>query len=437
MDKLKKKTSSEITSDLIAHVNWSTGSKVWLGCLCLALLVCLFFYFLQLKDGLGVTGLNDIVSWGIYISSFVFFVAVSLIGMLISSVLGLLKIQWIKPIARIAEIVAVAFAMVAGLVIITDMGRPDRLHNVFLFGRLQSPIVWDISVVITYVTISTMLLFLPLIPDMKYCYENENKLPKIQRKLYKWMSLGFSDKKSQYKLLHKYMRVLMILVIPVALAIHTVTSWLFAMTLRAGWDSSIFGPYFVVGAFVAGVAGVVIAMFFFRNSFKLKDYIRDEHFDKMGKLLILVSLVYIYFNLNEIIVPAYKLKASEAGHLSSTLWGHDSHMFWFVQLGGLLIPTALLLIPKMRKPLPIMLISIVVLIGAWLKRYLIVIPIQQHPFLPVQGVPEEWVRYSPTTAEIAITAGTLILVLIIITILSKLFPVVPIWEIKEEVEDDK
>jgi molybdopterin-containing oxidoreductase family membrane subunit len=396
----------------------------------------MYFYIQQIKTGLGVTGLNDYVSWGIYISNFVFFVAASLIGMLISSVMGLLGVKWIKPITRIAEIVAVAFAMVAGLVIITDMGRPDRLHHVLLFGRIQSPIVWDITVVTTYITLSLLLLYLPLIPDMNVCKDKCCQIPTFQRKIYKILSLGWTHTPEQYQLIKKFTRILLVLLIPVALAIHTVTSWLFAMTLRAGWDSPIFGPYFVSGAFVAGSAAVIIAMFFYQKSFKLKDYITDAHFDKMGKLLVLVALVYVYFNINEIIVPAYKLKSGEAEHLKSMLMGRDSIMFWTVQLGGLILPFMLLLIKKMRKPLPITIISIVILIGAWFKRYLIVVPIQQHPYLPIQNVPEKFMHYTPTIAEIAITVGSFVLVLLIMTILSKLFPVVPIWEIKEELENE-
>jgi len=435
LEQERRITSLEIK--LLRTVNWSKGSKIWLTSLIIALIVCLYFYYLQIQEGLGITGLTDFVSWGIYISNFVFFVAASLIGMLISSVLGLLGAKWIKPITRIAEIVAVAFAMVAGLIIITDMGRPDRLDHVFLFGRVQSPIVWDVFVVITYVALSLLLLYIPLIPDMALCREKLTRLPKLQRGIYKIFSLGWANKPEQYRIIKNYMRILLVLIIPIALAIHTVTSWLFAMTLRAGWDSPIFGPYFVSGAFVAGCAAVIIVMYFFRINFKLKDYLTRKHFDNMGKLLVLVALVYVYFNINEIIVPAYKLKTTEAEHLGSILYGHDSLMFWLVQIVGLVLPFILLLIRKMRKPLPITIISIVILVGAWFKRYLIVVPIQQHPYFPIQNVPESFKHYTPTGPEIAITLASFILVLIIITLISKIFPIVPIWELKEDIENEQ
>ncbi len=434
MENINEKFAT-IEKDLLAPVKWGKKSIIWMGFLMVTLVVCMFFYYQQIRNGLGVTGLNDFVSWGIYISNFVFFVAASLIGMLISSVLGLAGSKWIMPISRIAEIIAVSFAMVAGLIIISDMGRPDRLHHVFLHGRIQSPIIWDIAIVLTYVAVSVLLLYVPLIPDIALLSKKQNGLPRIQKWMYKILSLGWANHPNQYKLIKKYFKLLAVLIIPIALAIHTVTSWLFAMTLRAGWDSPIFGPYFVSGAFVAGCAAVTIGMYFFRTSYNLKSYITDYHFDKMGKLLVLVALVYVYFNINEIIVPAYKLKGGEAEHLKSMLFGHDALMFWLVQIGGLVLPFILLLFKKMRKPLPSLIISSVILLGAWFKRYLIVVPVQQHPYYPIQNVPDSFMHYTPTIAEIAITVASFVLFLIIATVLSKIFPIIPIWELKEEVKE--
>ncbi|WP_321306070.1 NrfD/PsrC family molybdoenzyme membrane anchor subunit [Marinifilum fragile] len=425
-------SEEQIDRDLLKNVNWGGAFKLWMGFLTLSLIICLYYYYQQLRNGLGVTGLHDYVSWGIYISNFVFFVATSLIGMLVSSVLGMMKVDWVRPVARIAELVAVAFAMVAGLIIITDMGRPDRLLNVFIHGRVQSPIVWDIAVVVTYVAISALLLYIPMLPDIALCRDKLNNVPKWQQKMYKSLSLGWNNTAKQFRLMNRYTRMLLVLIIPIALSIHTVTSWLFAMTLRSGWDSPIFGPYFVSGAFVAGCAAVIIAMYFFRNNYKLKDYITAEHFDRMGKLLVLVALVYVYFNINEIIVPGYKANTADAKHVHEMLYGHESVMFWLVQLGGLVIPFLLILFKPMRKPLPLTLIAVVVLAGAWFKRVLIVVPTQLAPYYPIQNVPEGWTGYTPTTPEIAITVASFILVLMIITVLAKLFPVVPIWEVKED-----
>lgn len=426
----------KVSADLLYPVQQNRSFILWMGFLSMSLIVCLYAYFLQLKEGLIVTGMRDYISWGMYISNFVFFVATSLIGMLISAVLGLIGYSWIKPIARIAEIIAIAFAAIAGLVIISDMGQPGRLPYLFRYGRIQSPILWDVTVVTTYFVLSLLLYLLPLIPDLAIAKTRLNNAPAWLIKVYSILSFRWVHKNAQYNIIFRATRILLILIIPTAFAIHTVTSWLFAVTLRSGWDSTIFGPYFLTGAFVAGSAGVIIAMFFYRNSFKLKDYLTDMHFDKMAKLLVLAAIVYLYFNINEFLVPAYKLKKFDTVHIEALFTGHYALLFWTTQLLGLIIPTILLLFKPMRKPLPLTIISVFVLIGSWLKRLIIVIPTQEHPFLPIQHVPGEWLVYKPTIIEISITLAAFIMVLMIITILSKTFPVIPIWEMAEEKEQE-
>lgn len=426
-----------ISSDILKTVRINKGFIIWMGFLFFALAGCLFAYTIQLKNGLGVTGLRDYTSWGMYISNFVFFVATSLVGMLISSVLGLAGAKWIIPIGRIAEIIAIAFAAVAGLVIISDMGRPDRLAYVFIFGRVQSPILWDITVVTTYFVLSLLLWFLPLIPDLAIAGSRMNNAPSFLVKAYNILSFKWIHHEKQYEILKKAIRILLILIIPTAFAIHTVTSWLFAVTPRAGWDSSIFGPYFISGAFVSGTAAVIIAMYFFRVNFKLQKYLTEAHFEKIARILVLVSLVYIYFNINEFLVPGYKLKTADAIHLKELFSGNHALLFWGVQLLGLAIPTLLMLFRALRRPLPMVFIAGVMLAASWLKRLIIVVPPQAHPFLPVQNVPPEWIIYKPTIIEILVTIASLILVLIIITLLSKLFPVISIWETAVEKTGDE
>jgi len=434
---LDQTRTDKITADLLRPIRLNKAFILWMVVLGVSLVICLYAYTLQLRDGLGVAGIRDYISWGMYISNFVFFVATSLIGMLISAVLGLSGVKWASPLARIAEIIALAFAAVAGLVIVSDMGRPDRLLYVIIYGRIQSPILWDITVVSVYVLVSALLLYLPLIPDLKTCYDKLDKTPGFARNIYKVLSLNWNGSPEQVKIMKHSTRALSIFIIPVALAIHTVTSWLFANTSRAGWDSTIFGPYFVTGAFVCGCAAVIIAMYFYRINYKLKDYITDMHFDNMGKLLVLVSLVYLYFNLNEYMVPAYKMKKFEAIHIHELFTGAHAFLFWSTQLLGLVIPIVLLLFKKMRKPFPMLIIGIFVLVGAWFKRYIIVVPTQEHPYLPIQNVPMNFKVYTPTLIEILITIAPFIMVLMIVTILSKVIPIISIHETVEDLEGNR
>ena len=427
----QKESFGKILSDITKPIGVTKSFHIWMGFLSLILMACFYAYYIQIREGLSVTGLRDYISWGMYIANFVFFVAASLVGMLITAVLGLAGAKWITPIARIAEIIAIGFAAVAGLVIVSDMGRPERLLNVFIHGRIQSPIVWDVTVVTTYVLISTILLYLPLIPDLGILAKKKN-LPEWLTKIYSMLSVNWRGTGAQYDLLHRSIKIMSILIVPVALAIHTVTSWLFAATPRVGWDSTIFGPYFVTGAFVAGTGCLAVAMYFFRNNYKLHNYITEDHFNKLGKVMVLVMLVYLYFNINEFLVPAYKMKAADADHIHALFSGHHALMFWFAQLSSVIVPIILLLFAKMRKSFPLMIIGLFVVIGSWFKRYLIVVPTQEHPFLPIQNVPDNFLFYKPTIIETAITLGSFVLVLMIITVLSKIFPIVPIWETAHE-----
>ncbi|MEP6796096.1 MAG: NrfD/PsrC family molybdoenzyme membrane anchor subunit, partial [Saprospiraceae bacterium] len=411
---------------------FGTYGMMWLTLLILVAGTGLYYYIQQLRNGLIVTGLRDYTIWGIYIANFVFFVAISLVGSLVSAILKLTNVKWRTPLTRISEMIAVASIMFAGLVIIIDMGRPDRFLNVIFHARIQSPITWDVIVITTYLFISLLLLYLPMVPDLAYMRDRLKNIPKWQQKMYAFMANNWKNTPEQRKILNKAITILSVLIIPVAFGIHTVTSWLFATTLRAGWDSTNFGPYFISGAFMVGAGAVIAGMYVFRNFYHYEKYITLDHFDKMGKLLVLLSMVYLYFNVNEYFIPAYKMKGSESAHLNELFTGVYAPLFWSVQIGGMVIPILVLLFNKGRKPLPMFVISVMVIVGAWFKRFLIVIPTLNHPFFPKDDAPAAWSHYTPTVAEWFITAGTLAGALLVVTLLVRFFPIIPVIETIEE-----
>jgi len=430
-----KKLDKRREKDLLRHlVSTSLQYKLWVGFLLLIILIGMFSYYRQIKYGLIVTAMRDYTSWGIYISNFVFFVAISLVGSLFSSILKLNKNEWAKPLTRISEIIAVSAIICAIVIIIVDMGRPDRFFYVIRYLRIQSPIIWDVIIISTYLVISLLLLYLSILPDIALCRDKLTAIPKWKKRLYKITSINWINDPKQIAMLQKIIKILAIAVLPVAFAIHTVTSWLFATTWRPGWDSTNLGPYFVSGAFMAGAAIIIIAMYFIRKHLKLKAYIREDHFDKMGKLLVLLSLVYLYFNINEYLGPAFKMVGVEGEHIVELFVGKYAPLYWFVQLAGLVFPIIFLLFKGMRRPLPIFIISTFVILGAWFKRFLIVIPSLQHPYLPIQGVDESYLHYYPTWEEWSITFASFAWFLLIITVLIKLFPVIPI--LKEKLDSE-
>lgn len=425
----------KIIEDLLPQ-KFGKAGKIWVGVLLAFCTLGLVAYILQLKNGLVVTGLRDYVSWGIYISNFVFFVAISLVGSLITAVLRLSQAKWSTPLTRISEIIAVSAITFASLIIIVDMGRPERFYNLFLHGRLQSPIVWDVIVITTYFFVSILLLYFPLLPDMAIMMKHKDVtgMPWLN-KMYTFLGSFWKNTAAQIHISEKAINILSITIIPVAFAIHTVTSWLFATTYRPGWDSTNFGAYFISGAFLVGAGAVVVAMFVFRKAYKLENYIKDEHFDKMGKVLVLLALLYLYFNVNEFLVPAFKMKKSEEEHLMGLFTGEFAYVFWFAISTAMLIPIIILIQKKGRKPLPAFIAGILVVVGSWFKRYLIVTPTLLHPFLPMYDVPKSYTHYFPTWQEWSIALGSLAGALLIITIFARIFPIIPIQETINEIEE--
>lgn len=420
--------------DLIAELaprKFTKKGVYWTIGLVIITLIGIAAYIDQIIKGQVVTNMRDYVLWGVYISNFVFFVAISFVGSLTAAALRLSKSTWRTPLVRIAEIIGFSAIIMAGITIILDMGRPDRLLNLFIHARLQSPITWDVVIITTYIAISALILYIPLLPDLAIL-KNYFKDNTTMSKIYGWFSLKWEGSKAQWALQKKSIRMVAILIIPVALILQTVDAWLFSTTFRIGWDSTNLGPYFIAGAFVVGVGALISVTYVLRKSYNLQEFITDSHFDKLGKLLAFACLIYLYFNINEYLLPAFTAPKAEEEHLRELFVGHYAPLFWFVTVGGLIIPIIVLLFKKGRKPLPLFIIAILVVITSWWKRYLIVVPSLLHPFLPIQGVPESWHHYFPSLHEWAIISGTLAMALLIITVLVRYLPIIPIYRTAKE-----
>jgi Ni/Fe-hydrogenase subunit HybB-like protein len=426
----------KIIDDLLPKKFGAKG-KIWVAVLLIICIIGLVAYIRQLSKGLIVTSMRDYASWGIYISNFVFFVAISLVGSLITAVLRLTNVHWSTPLTRIAEIIAVSAITFASIIIIVDMGRPDRFYNLFIHGRLQSPIIWDVVVITTYFFISILLLYFPLLPDFKIMIKAKSEATRGLQKMYSFLGSFWKNTPQQIKISDRAVNILSITIIPVAFAIHTVTSWLFATTYRPGWDSTNFGAYFISGAFLVGAGAVLVAMYVFRDAYKLEKYITLDHFDRMGKIVVLLALIYLYFNVNEFLVPAFKMKKTDADHLLGLFTGEFSTVFWFAISTSMFLPILILVNKKGRKPFPAFIAGALVVVGSWFKRYVIVTPTLLHPFLPMRDVPASYRHYFPSWEEWAIAMGSLAGMLLIITIFARLFPIIPIQETISETEHDE
>tara|TARA_R110002073_G_C9473243_1_gene579522 strand:+ start:836 stop:2155 length:1320 start_codon:yes stop_codon:yes gene_type:complete len=426
-------TQKKIISDLVPK-KFGKRDSIWTALLIVIIIVGIIAYIDQLIKGQEVTNMRDYALWGIYISNFVFFVATSFVGTVTVAILRLTNNSWRTPLVRIAEIISVAAIIMAGITIMIDMARPDRLLNLFVHARLQSPITWDVVIIPTYIVISLLLLYFPLIPDFAILKNHfKKKKPKLS-KFYGKLALNWTGSKAQKLLQEKSIKIIAIMIIPVGLLLQTIDAWLFSTTYRIGWDSTNFAPYFISGAFVAGVGALVTLIYIIRKAKKLENYITDYHFDKLGKLLSLACLIYLYFNINEYVIPLFTAKKGELTHLETLFTGGYSFLFWAVTIIGLLIPIIVLLFKKGRKPNSMFIIGLIVVVGSWWKRFVIVTPTLLHPFLPIQGVPESWRHYFPSLHEWLITFATLAMAFLIITICVRYLPVIPIQRTIDEME---
>ena len=419
----------DYAADLIATL----GPPRWphkVGVIGLALCAAWGFacYLYQLKNGLAVTAMNNYFSWGVYIINFVFFIGISMAGTLISAMLRLTGAEWRRPITRMAEGITLFALMVAGPMVIIDMGRPDRFLHVFLYGRVQSPILWDVMSLTTYMAGSMLYLYLPLIPDLAILRDQGSHFSWWRQRLYRVLALGWKGTPAQHKALERAISVMAVAIIPVAISIHTVTAWIFGMTLRPGWHSSIIGPDFVVGALYSGIAAVIVAMACFRTFFRLGAYITPVHFRNLGLLLLVAGIAYLYFTVNNFVGSSYVTQAEENELLSSIFGGKYSVQFWTMISVGMIIPCLLLALPFTRTIPGIVTASILVNIGMWVMRYVIVVPTLSAPFLPLA----KEMSYFPTLVEWSITLGGFAAFGLFYILFSKVFPIISIWELRPE-----
>ena len=340
---------------------FTTGPRFRLAAVGLLLVLGwgLLMYARQLILGLGETGMQRPVFWGVYMVNFIFFIGISHAGTLISAILRVTGAEWRRPITRVAEAITVFALIVGTLQIIFDMGRPDRLLFVILHGRLQSPILWDVVSVTAYLLGSITYLYLPLIPDLALLRDNcPAGAPGWQRRLYTTLALGWRGNREQWVRLERAIAVMAVIIIPVAVSVHTIISWILATTVQPGWHSTIFGPYFVVGAIFSGIGALFVAMTAVRRALRLEAYITRRQYDYLGLLFITMNVIWFYFTYAEHLTLAAGQQTAEFPVLASKLWGSFAPGFWvmvflmavafWVLVVPRLIPRAALRLPVLR-----------------------------------------------------------------------------------------
>ncbi len=391
----------------------------------------LYAFIVQLRFGLLATGMRDQVMWGLYLVNFVFFIGISHAGTLISAILRVTNAGWRTPVTRMAELITVVAISIGALMPVIDLGRPDRVANMLFFGRFQSPLLWDIISITCYLTGSLIYLYLPMIPD--FALMRDRLRPEespIKRQIYTLLSVGWRNTAEQRHRLEKAIGIMAVTIIPIAISVHTVVAYVFSMLLRPGYNSTVFGIYFVVGAIFSGIASILIVMAIFRKLYHLEEYITERHFRNLSYLLLTTLIIYFYLALGEYITIGYTLKVEEKHLLESLALGKNAVLFWFFVIGGTIIPAILLLIRRGPLIPRILVASVLINVAMWIKRFVIIVPSLQVPLMPF-----EFGSYNPTWVEWSVTAGAFALFILIFSIATKLMPVLSIWEVAEHAEE--
>jgi len=405
--------------------NWSLGSKIWIGFLIAIILVGIYAFILQFVKGHIVTGMRDNVVWGVYIINFIFFVGISYSGAFISGILHFFKTPWKNSVSRIVELITVLSLLIGPVFILLCIGRLDRLHYLFLYPRIQSPITWDIIAIMTDLVGCFIYLYLTFIPDFAILRDNSDlKIANWRKKLYKTLAINYQDTPSQRERLHKITRTMSAMIIAMAIVAYTVLAWIFSLTLQPGWNSTIFAPYFIIAGLYSGVGFIIICMYLIRKYFKLQKYIRKIHFVAAGIILLVMSLLFGYFTFSEYFPKWFSHKTND-GELLKTLFSSYFWQFIFANYIGVLVPIVILFFKKFRTIKSITFAAIIAVLGLWLNRYLIVIPTLETPYMPIQDSRIEFIHYSATWVEWSLTFTGIAAFCLLFTLLIKFVPIIP------------
>jgi len=404
----------------------TTLGKAWIIILIAGILIGLFGLYIQIDKGHIVTGMRDYVVWGVYIVNFIFFMGLSYAGALIAGSLHLMQTNWRKPIMRMAEILTVVSLMIGPLFIILCIGRLDRLYYLFIFGRIQSPITWDVIAISTDLIGCLIFLYLALIPDFAKLRDfTELDVKPWRKKIYRILALGYQDTPEHNKIIRKSKNIMAAIIIAIAIIVYSVLAWIFSVTLQPGWHSAIFGPYFVIAAVYSGTGVLIIIMWLYRRIYNLQSYITKEHFVKIGVLLLILAAFFGYFTFSEYLTKWYGSEKNDS-LLIDKLFTEFFWMFIISNYIGVILPLIIMGIPKLRTINSITFAAIISVVALWFNRYLIVVPTLETPFLPIQDARTEYLYYSSTWVEWSTTLGGIALFFLLFTLLSKFVPIIEV-----------
>src|SRR5213594_450399 len=426
-------TLHEITSG-IAHPLESRPGKAWWICLALAVAALLnlggMVAYLVGK-GVGIWGLNNSVGWAFDITNFVFWVGIGHAGTLISAILLLFRQQWRTSINRSAEAMTIFAVMCAGMFPAIHMGRPWDAFFIFpypnqrgpLWINFRSPLLWDVFAIKTYLTISLVFWYLGMIPD--FATLRDRTAAGSRRLVYSLLSLGWNGSARTWSRYETATTILAGLATPLVISVHTIVSMDFATSVLPGWHSTVFPPYFVAGAVFSGFGMVLTLLIITRTVMHLEHYISIRHLEVMAKVMLLTgSIVGLAYAL-EFFNAWYGGNVYERYAFVNRAPGPYAWCFWIMVLCNVLAPQLLWIRRVRRSVAALFLLSIMVNIGMWFERFVIIVTSLHRSYLP-----SSWTMYRPTMIEVGTLVGSFGLFFTCFLAFIRVLPMIAMWEVK-------
>ena len=383
-----------------------------------------------LLRGVGIWGINVPVAWGFAIINFVWWIGIGHAGTLISAILLLFKQTWRNSINRFAEAMTLFAVACAGMFPLLHMGRPWLGYWMFpypntmgVWPQFRSPLVWDVFAVSTYATISAVFWFVGLVPD--FATMREEATNPFARKVYGALSLGWRGSARHWTRYEALYILLAGISTPLVLSVHTVVSFDFEVAIVPGWYTTIFPPYFVAGAIYSGFAMVLVLAIPIRKYYGLEGMITMRHLQNAAKIMLATGLIVGYGYFFETFVAMYSGSTYERFMIHNRWFGPYAWAYWSLILFNILIPQVLWW-PKIRQSTTwLFFISLVVLVGMWLERFVIIVTSLHRDYLP-----SSWGHYTPTRWDWATYMGTIGLFTAAIFVFIRIVPAISIFEMR-------
>jgi Ni/Fe-hydrogenase subunit HybB-like protein len=431
-------TFASVTDKISAITLTRRTPRGWIigfGVAFLLTMVLLFATAYLLAVGVGIWGIHVPVAWGFAIINFVWWIGIGHAGTLISAILLLMRQQWRTSINRFAEAMTLFAVACAGLFPLLHLGRPQYFYWLFpypntmdMWPQFRSPLIWDFFAVLTYGTVSLLFWYIGLIPD--FATLRDRSQSRFGRAIYGFLSMGWRGAARHWQRYETAYLLLAGLATPLVVSVHTIVSLDFAIALLPGWHTTIFPPYFVAGAVYSGFAMVLTIAIPVRAYYHLEDFITLRHLRNMALILLATGLVVGYGYLVETFMAFYSGSEFEISIYTYRMFGHYAPLYWLLLGCNVLTPQALWF-RRVRSSVPLLfVISLIVNVGMWAERYIIVVTSLSHDYLPAM-----WMTYAGTLWDWATFIGTLGLFAALLFLFLRFIPMISIFEMRELVSE--